>query len=117
MDLIAKILNFDDDQKVAVGLKVGTIGFRHAVGSIFQTIVGTTPAKTPQEIEGENLAELWVNFLLEETGGNEKLSNRPKNILIGGSSSDNSDSENEIGSFTLSPPSPTIAKSKGNTGI
>merc|ERR1711991_226544 len=67
MDLIAKILQFDDDQKVACGLKVGTIGFRHAVGTIFKNIVNTAVSNPPAEVEGDNLAELWVNFLLEET--------------------------------------------------
>jgi len=67
MDLIAKILQFDDDQKVACGLKVGTIGFRHTVGNIFKNIVNSAVSNPPAEVEGDNLAELWVNFLLEET--------------------------------------------------
>ena len=121
MDLIAKVLNFNDDQKVVVGLKVGNVGFRHTVGKIFNTIVGTPPVKSPQEIEGENLAELWVNFLMTETGDNGRatdgrLSRSPLSIrtrisgMGSGSDTDHNESEETFGSISLVPSSPTIAK-------
>ena len=133
MDLIAKVLNFNDDQKVAVGLKIGAIGFRHAVGSIFKTIVGTSPTKSAQDVEGDNLAELWVNFLLTETGddrnGTQSMAsgNSPLSIAIqsrmagiGSSESDNdvgdaaNSNEDHPGGtdIALTPPSPTIARLK-----
>ena len=127
MDLIAKVLDFNDDQKVIVGLKVGNIGFRHAVGSIFKSIVGNSPTKTPQEIEGENLAELWVNFLMTETGdegkGNARLSRSPLSIrtrISGvGSGSDTDTNETNEDSFSSSislvPSSPTVEISGGKS--
>lgn len=125
MDLIAKVLDFNDDQKVIVGLKVGNIGFRHAVGTIFKSLVGNSQAKTPQEIEGENLAELWVNFLMTETSdegkSNARLSRSPLSIrarISGvGSGSDTDTNETCEDSFSSSislvPSSPTVEKSGG----
>ena len=122
MDLIAKVLNFNDDQKVVVGLKIGNIGLRHAVGSFYKSLVGNSSVKTPQEIEGENLAELWVNFLMTETGDEEKagarssrspLSIRARISGVGsGSDTDTNDTcEDSFGSISLVPSSPTVGKS------
>ena len=137
MDLIAKILQFDDDQKVACGLKVGTIGFRHAVGNIFKNIVNTAVSNPPAEVEGDNLAELWVNFLLEETkdeseftrldkAGHHSSSHVPSVPALALSSNDGSgsgslspsrggstDSTASDGSFTtisLKPSTPTFSR-------
>ena len=53
MDLIAKVLNFSDDQKVTVGLKVGSVNI---IGSLFTSLMGSSNAisKPPQsqDIEG-----------------------------------------------------------------
>ena len=60
LGLIAKILSFSDDQKEIVGLKPVSL-----ITSILSTVVGKPPP--PPDIEGDNLAELWVNFLLVES--------------------------------------------------
>ena len=136
MDLIAKILQFDDDQKVACGLKVGTIGFRHAVGTIFKNIVNTAVSNPPAEVEGDNLAELWVNFLLEETK-DENLSKSSHNSSSSsmplsdasvsplkmlsvesngslspsrGSSTDSSATDGSFTTISLKPSTPTFAR-------
>ena len=115
MDLIAKILAFDDDQRVAVGLKVGTIGFRHAVGSIFKSIVTTAIPNPQEDVQGDNLAELWVNFLLEETKEEEVMSKtkslRPSAIKIGSDHVCSSDSRSSSGSS-----SPNRASSADTSG-
>ena len=60
LGLIAKILSFNDDQKEIVGLQPVSL-----IASILTTVVGKPPP--PPDIEGDNLAELWVNFLLVES--------------------------------------------------
>jgi hypothetical protein len=47
LDLIGRVLNFTDQQKEAVGLKVPSINL---ISSIFSTIVGL-PKAPPPEIE------------------------------------------------------------------
>jgi hypothetical protein len=48
LDLIAKVLSFTDEQKVAVGLKVGPINI---FTSILTNVIGVTPAKEPIDVE------------------------------------------------------------------
>lgn len=62
LELIARILVFSEEQKAAVGLKPSAVSFV----SFFQSIVGA-PQKPVENLEGYNLAEMWVNFLLVET--------------------------------------------------
>jgi hypothetical protein len=63
--LIGKILNFTDEQKEAVGLKVPSQNY---IKSLITSIVGPLAPPSPPEVEGDNLAELWINFLLTESG-------------------------------------------------
>jgi hypothetical protein len=58
LDLIAKMLLFDDEQKVAVGLMVGSEGFRHTVSSMFNSFVGSTPPKRSAPQDADNLSEV-----------------------------------------------------------
>eukprot|EP01041_Mallomonas_annulata_P006297 gene6297-12742_t len=52
MGLISRILNFNDDEKITVGLKSSNT----LLSSIFSNIIGVPH---PVEVEGDNLAELW----------------------------------------------------------
>lgn len=61
LELIAKVLGFNEDQLVTVGLRVPPINL---FASLLQTVIGPP---TPVAVEGENLAELWVNFLLTQS--------------------------------------------------
>ncbi len=95
LGLIARILLFTDEQKEIVGLKVPPTS--KIISSLFNTIItgggiiaptdssdplrqNATPLKP--KVEGNNLAELWVNFLIAESeseqvgkqGGDEKAS-------------------------------------------
>ena len=71
LGLIAKILGFTDDDKVIAGLQVSDASI---VSSFFQTILSPlasgstiiTPKKTV-DIEGDNLAEMWQSFLMQES--------------------------------------------------
>lgn len=67
LDLISKILTFTDEQKQAVGLMARPGAF---IESIFSSIGVAPPA--PPEVEGDNLAELWVNFLMSEAEKGEQ---------------------------------------------
>ncbi len=100
MELIAKVLAFGDEQKVAVGLKVAPTNL---ISSLFASVIGSgSAASAPQEVEvrhpsvtspharvlcyvycsvlwcaqGDNLAEQWINFLITqaEDGGKDKQS-------------------------------------------
>ena len=63
-----QVLNFNDEQLEAVGLKVPDIDLiSSGISSLFTTIVGAPPR--PMDVEGDNLAELWVNFLQMEVDG------------------------------------------------
>jgi hypothetical protein len=58
LQLISKVLSFSEEQEQAVGLKVPPINL---IGTLYTTIVGAPPK--PLDVEGDNLAELWANFL------------------------------------------------------
>lgn len=70
LSLISRILGFTDEDRVEVGLQVseGSI-----VTSLFQNLWSplssnmAAPKRT--ELTGDNLAELWQNFLIQESGG------------------------------------------------
>ena len=95
LGLIARILLFTDEQKEIVGLKVPPTS--KIISSLFNSIItgggiiaptdssdplrqNATPLKP--KVEGNNLAELWVNFLIAESeseqivkqGGDDKAS-------------------------------------------
>lgn len=96
LELIGRMLCFTDEQKVAVGLLVAPRNV-NPVGYISSLIGGmvTGPGNRPEEdikipevqlstelfsllsdychlvLQGESLAEMWVNFLLEESDGKQ----------------------------------------------
>ena len=67
--LISKVLHFDEEQMVTVGLAVPKINL---VKSLVDGLkrVAATPADQvdPESLEGDNIAELWVSFLNAEAG-------------------------------------------------
>ena len=77
LQILSKILNFSDNQLVAVGLKVAptTIidSFMSALApkvenvEIEVLIIALLSIDYCDLVQGDNLAELWVNYLLEET--------------------------------------------------
>ena len=73
--LIGKILNFTDEQKEAVGLKVPSQNY---IKSLITSIVGPLAPPPPPEVEGDNLAELWINFLLTESGESNSQPKSPQ---------------------------------------
>lgn len=58
LQLVSKVLGFTDEQKQIVGLMVPPINL---IGTLYTTIVGGPPKLI--DVEGDNLAELWANFL------------------------------------------------------
>lgn len=65
LQVLSKILSFSDAQMVEVGLKVAPTNL---VDSFINAIA---PRVDKVEVHGENLAEMWVNFLLEESGSSD----------------------------------------------
>ena len=82
MDLISKVLSFDDDQLVSVGLKVPSINpigsFISKVGSIVRGSGEEQNSRHQTEVEGDNLADMWVNFLMAEAGVEEVDLEKPQ---------------------------------------
>jgi GRAB domain len=68
LQVLSKILNFNESQMVDVGLKVAPTNI---VDSILRVMA---PKVERIEIEGDNLAELLVNFLIEESGDHSRRS-------------------------------------------
>ena len=86
LKIIAKVLSFTDEQLVIVGLKVPPIDL---ISSIVTTVIGKPVAKeVPVRhycyylmlavthlsdlfhspcVQGENLAEQWINYLIDES--------------------------------------------------
>lgn len=62
LELIARILGFTDEEKTVVGLREAA-----GLSTIFSAFMGITPTAAPVDVDGDNLAELWVNFLLHES--------------------------------------------------
>ena len=62
LDLMASVLHFTDEEKERV--HIGGIGFGKVVGSV----TSLPPSKVDiEQLEGDNVREKWVNFLLSET--------------------------------------------------
>jgi hypothetical protein len=64
LKIIAKVLAFSDPQLVAVGLKVAPD--LNIITSILSSVIGQ-PAPAPL-VSGDNLAEQWISYLINETG-------------------------------------------------
>lgn len=87
------MLQFTDEQKEAVGLKVPSVNY---ISNFIRTVVGV-PTAPPPDVEGDNLAELWVNFLLMESEEKNKAAGgalRPSPINISSESMRESQSPN-----------------------
>jgi hypothetical protein len=59
LDLISRVLGFTEEQQQIVGLRVPNINL---IGTLYTTIVGAQP-KPVSNLEGDNLLEMWANFL------------------------------------------------------
>lgn len=70
MELISKVLRFNEEQKYIVGLTLVTSGLRQTMGSMFKSIISTSPKKR-DNVETENRSDLWIDFLLAESKGNK----------------------------------------------
>ena len=60
LQLLARVLGFTEEQQEVVGLLVPKD--INLIGTLYTTIVGAPP-KTPVNVEGDNLLEMWANFL------------------------------------------------------
>lgn len=81
LDLISRVLDFTEEQQVATGLRpppVLNFPIVNSTGSVFSSIlssvVGAPPAQ-PVEVQGDSLAELWINYLLTQTDEDAKSEN------------------------------------------
>ena len=69
LQLLSRVLGFTEEQEEVVGLRVPNINL---IGTLYTTIVGAPPK--PVSVEGENLLEMWANFL--EMEAQESLTGR-----------------------------------------
>ena len=61
LDLIARILGFNEEQKIAVGLKVGPIDFMSTILSTVSVVIGVPPPPPePINVEVRSCAFLYV---------------------------------------------------------
>jgi hypothetical protein len=74
LDLISKMLDFSEQQRLEVGL----MSAETQAGDIMQSVLSMWSPRastheiseaTPLPVSGNSLAELWVNYLLYETEG------------------------------------------------
>lgn len=78
LEIMASVLHFTDKEKDIMGIGL------HGSGALGK-VVGAVAAPLPQpvlqcdKIEGQNVREKWVNFLLAETGGDDNDDVRDKN--------------------------------------
>lgn len=69
--LIARMLQLTDEQMIVVGLRGAPVDL---VNTLLTTVIGPT---APVQVEGDNLAELWVNYLINQASNEEVPRGRP----------------------------------------
>lgn len=69
LQLIARMLQLTDEQMIVVGLRGAPVDL---VNTLLTTVIGPT---APVQVEGDNLAELWVNYLINQAS-NDDISSR-----------------------------------------
>ena len=86
MKLISNVLNFTDEQQVIVGIKVPPPS--NLISSIYSVFSGSnlpkdTPAVDASSSNGNasSLAELWVDFLLQEASVKSPQSSKSIDVL------------------------------------
>jgi hypothetical protein len=77
LHLIARMLQLTDEQMIVVGLRGAPVDL---VNTLFTTVMG--PA-APVQVEGDNLAELWVNYLINQAS-NDDMPPRGRTATGGG---------------------------------
>lgn len=66
LSLIARVLNLTDEQLIIVGLRGAPVDI---VNTLLTSVIGPT---APVQVEGDNLAELWVNYLINQASADER---------------------------------------------
>jgi len=74
LQLLARVLGFTEEQQEVVGLLVPKD--INLIGTLYTTIVGAPP-KPPVNVEGDNLLEMWANFLEMEAADAAKSKTVP----------------------------------------
>ena len=77
LEIMASVLKFSDEEKSKVGVRAHQ--HQHGPGAL-HAVVDAVAAPLPhsvnvEELDGENVREKWVAFLLAETGGLDSSSN------------------------------------------
>jgi len=76
MVVVASVLHFTEADKDKCGIGPGSSTIEKVVGAVAPPL---TPAvKTAEELDGDNIREKWVNFLLAECGDSPKRENEVK---------------------------------------
>jgi hypothetical protein len=67
--LMASVLHFTEEERDAIHIGDGPGAFQKVVGAVAAPLPPS--AADMQHLEGANVREKWVNFLLAETGGDD----------------------------------------------
>mmetsp|Transcript_26268 Transcript_26268/g.44011 ORF Transcript_26268/g.44011 Transcript_26268/m.44011 type:complete len:490 (+) Transcript_26268:2878-4347(+) len=98
LDLMARMLQFTDDDKRKVGIGQGVLG---SMSSWLASIAGGETHDMKESFDDKNLADLWVDFLMQETTENSQQSPSEKH------EGNNTDGKRVMGE---APSSPTTQK-------
>ena len=75
---VASVLHFTESDKNKCGIGEGSSTMEKVVGAVAPPL---NPAvKTPDELDGDNIREKWVNFLLAECGDSPKHEKKTQNM-------------------------------------
>lgn len=77
MIVVASVLHFTEEDKDKCGIGEGSSAINKVVGAVAPPL--TPAAKTVDELDGDNIREKWVNFLLAECGDSPKNEKKTKN--------------------------------------
>jgi hypothetical protein len=125
LDLISRILGFNEEQLEVVGLRMPKVNF---LSTFFDTLVGTDTdgdgdalrQQQQLQLQGGSLAELWVSFLEAEagtgTGTGTAAVPQSTNVAAGVSSSTRADAAAGVPSTPTPTPTPTHANIKSPHG-
>jgi hypothetical protein len=69
LTVMASVLHFTEEEKDAIHIGDGTSAFGRVVGAVAAPLPPS--AADIEHLEGDNVREKWVNFLMAETGGDD----------------------------------------------
>ena len=97
LEVMASVLHFTEEErdKMGIGHGPGTLG--KVVNAVTAPI--PPPSHSIDKLEGDNVREKWVNFLLAEAGGNEMDNNLKPDENKRGSGSNHSERKGQIESL------------------